>query len=36
VTAPAAKTVAFDPAGALLDKAAGRAPAHGIDDEELF
>jgi transposase InsO family protein len=36
VTAPATKTVAFDPAGALLDKAAGRAPAHHIDDEELF
>ena len=36
VTAPASKTVAFDPAGALLDKAAGRAPAHDIDDEELF
>jgi len=30
------KTVTFDPAGALLDKAAGRPPAHDIDDEEIF
>jgi transposase InsO family protein len=30
------KTVAFDPPGALLDKAAGRAPAHDVSDEELF
>jgi putative transposase len=35
VTVPATKTVPFDPAGALLDQAAGRAPAH-IDDEEIF
>jgi transposase InsO family protein len=35
--APAGKTVAFDPPRALLDKAAGRNPAHNdIDDEELF
>jgi hypothetical protein len=33
--APASKTVPFDPPGALLDKAAGRAPAHS-DDEEIF
>jgi transposase InsO family protein len=33
---PATKTVPFDPAGALLDKAAGRAPAHDIDHEDLF
>jgi hypothetical protein len=32
---PVGKTVPFDPPGALLDKAAGRAPAH-IDDEEIF
>ena len=30
------RTVAFDPPGALLDKAAGRALAHDIDDEDLF
>lgn len=40
VLAPVAKTIPFDPPGALLDKAAGRAPAHDdnndIDDEELF
>jgi transposase InsO family protein len=39
VTEPGKKTVAFDPPGALLDKAAGRAPArndHDVDDEELF
>ena len=40
VVAPAIKTIPFDPPGALLDKAAGRAPAHDdnndIDDEELF
>jgi transposase InsO family protein len=34
-SAPVGKTVPFDPPGALLDKAAGRAPAH-IDDEEIF
>jgi putative transposase len=28
--------VAFDPPKALLDRATGRAPAHQIDDEELF
>jgi transposase InsO family protein len=33
---PAIKTVPFDPAGALLDKAAGRAPALDIDHEDLF
>jgi transposase InsO family protein len=34
---PATKTVSFDPARALLDKAAGRVPTHNdIDDEELF
>jgi transposase InsO family protein len=33
--APVGKTVPFDPPGALLEKAAGRAPAH-IDDEEIF
>ncbi len=40
VVAPTAKTIPFDPPRALLDKAAGRAPAHDnnndIDDEELF
>ena len=36
LTAPKEKKVAFDPPGALLDKAAGRAPAQGVDDEELF
>jgi hypothetical protein len=40
VVAPVVKTIPFDPPGALLDKAAGRAPAHDdnndIDDEELF
>jgi hypothetical protein len=35
VSPPASKTVPFDPPGALLDKAAGRAPAH-TDDEEIF
>jgi hypothetical protein len=30
------KTVTFDPAGALLDKAAGRPAAHDIDDKEIF
>jgi putative transposase len=35
VTVPATKTVPFDPASALLDHAAGRAPAH-LDDEEVF
>lgn len=35
MTTPASKTVPFDPPGALLDKAAGRAPAH-TDDEEIF
>jgi transposase InsO family protein len=34
-SAPVGQTVPFDPPGALLDKAAGRAPAH-IDDEEIF
>lgn len=34
-TAPVSKTVPFDPPGALLDKAAGRSPAH-TDDEEIF
>jgi hypothetical protein len=38
VTAATGRTVAFDPPGALLDKAAGRALAlaHDIDDEDLF
>jgi len=35
VTAPASKTVPFDPASALLDQATGRAAAHN-DDEEIF
>ena len=35
VPTPANKTVPFDPAGALLDQATGRAPAH-LDDEEIF
>jgi hypothetical protein len=34
--APSGGPVPFDPPGALLDKAAGRMPAHHIDDEELF
>jgi transposase InsO family protein len=34
-TAPVTKTILFDPPGALLDQAAGRAPAH-TDDEEIF
>jgi putative transposase len=33
--APVGKTVPFDPPGALLDKATGRAPAN-IDDEEIL
>jgi transposase InsO family protein len=36
ITAPTTKTIPFDPPRALLDKAAGRAPAHDVDDEELF
>ncbi len=36
VTAATGRTVAFDPPGALLDKAVGRALAQDIDDEDLF
>jgi transposase InsO family protein len=35
-SSPASKALPFDPPRALLDKAAGRAPAHQLDDEELF
>jgi putative transposase len=36
VTAATGRTVAFDPPGALLDKAVGRALVQDIDDEDLF